>query len=266
MQKLYKVLNKPLQQGLLGVEVEVEANSELPIEVKDWITTHDGSLRGLHAAEYVLRKPLSLPATMAAIDALRKALEPVDVQWSFRTSVHVHMNVLNMTKQQIDCFIYSYLLLEEVLVAFCGKTREGNRFCLRVRDAENLVHAVSKFFANPEFAFPNRDMYRYSSLNLDALNKFGSLEFRGMRGTVDRDVLDVWVNALVRLRSFSMKYKTIHEISDVFVSTPDDEFLELVFGKAIAEAITPKDRNLSEMLSDTYSLTMALLLANQGIR
>lgn len=266
MQKLFKVLNKPLQHGLLGVEIEVEAANPLPQEMKDWNVTHDGSLRGAHAAEYVLKKPLSLPATMSAIADLRKVLEPVDLQWSFRTSVHVHMNVLNMTKQQVDCFIYSYLLLEEVLVAFCGKHREGNRFCLRVRDAENLVSEVSRFFAAKDFTFPQRDVYRYSSLNLDALKKFGSLEFRGMRGTIDKDVLDVWVNALVRLRSFSMKFGTIHEISDTFVCTPDDVFLEMVFGKAIADAITPKNGKLSEMLSDTYSLTMALLLADHGIR
>lgn len=266
MQKLYKALNKPLQQGLLGVEIEVEANDVLPMEMAAWNVTHDGSLRGAHAAEYVLKKPMSLPDTMTAIADLRKALEPAKLTWSFRTSVHVHMNVLNMTKKQVDCFIYSYLLLEEVLVAFCGKQREGNRFCLRVRDAEQLVTELSRFMAHPEFTFPNRDVYRYSSLNLDALKKFGSLEFRGMRGTIDKDVLDVWVNALVRLRSFSMKHSNIHEISDLFVSTPDDEFLELVFGKAIADAITPKNGKLSEMLSDTYSLTMALLLADHGIR
>lgn len=266
MQKLFKALNVPLQQGLLGVEIEVEAEDALPMEVAAWKVERDGSLRGAHATEYVLEKPLSLPATMTAIADLRKALEPVKLTWSFRTSVHVHVNVLNMTKQQLDCFIYSYLLLEEVLVAFCGKHREGNRFCLRVRDAENLVHELSRFIGSKEFTFPNRDVYRYSSINLDALRKFGSLEFRGMRGTIDRDVLDVWVNALVRLRSFSMKYRTIHEISDTFVCTPDDEFLEMVFGKAIADAIAPKNGKLSEMLSDTYSLTMALLLADHGIR
>lgn len=278
MQKLYKRLNKPLVPGLLGIEVEVESKNDLPrgawVDDPDhdhppslgaWYVERDGSLRG-ESAEYVLKKPLSLPAAMTAISDLRKKLENCELIWSFRTSVHVHVNVLNMTLEQIKCLIYTYLLLEEVMVHFCGEGRVANRFCLRVTDAEAVVEALSVFFASPEFNFPRQDAYRYSSLNLDALRKFGSIEFRAMRGTLDKDVLDVWVNALVRLRSFSMKYKSVNEIASKFVNTPDEQFLVDVFGEQIAKAIMPENGNLSAMMSETYSLTMALLLADKGIK
>lgn len=109
MQKVYMLLNKPRKAGLLGVEVEVETlKGELPRihdDLAAWNVTHDGSLRG-ESAEYVFKEPLGP-----------------------RASVHVHVNVLEMTKQQLDNFLYSYLLLEDVLMSFCGEGREGNRFC-----------------------------------------------------------------------------------------------------------------------------------------
>ncbi len=152
-------------------------------------------------------------------------------------------------------------------MAFCGETREGNRFCLRTKDAEGVVEAVAGIIAtNERLNLPQQDVNRYASLNVDALGKFGSLEFRGMRGTLDKDVINVWVNALVRLRKYAMASESIEQIAKDFATTPDNEFLEQVFGKVVAKAITPKDGTLSQKLASTYSLTMALLLAKKGIR
>lgn len=270
MQKVYMLLNKPQKLGLLGVEVEVETiNGVLPRHHDDlnaWDVTHDGSLRG-ESAEYVFKEPLGARAAINAVNKLREVLEPVELNWSFRTSVHVHVNVLSLTKQQLDNFFYSYLLLEEVLMAFCGATREGNRFCLRVKDAEGVIEAIGAIVANKGFLnLPRQDVNRYSSLNVDALLKFGSLEFRGMRGTLDKDVINVWINALVRLRKFAMEAESIEDIAKTFAITPDDEFLELVFGPVIAKALTPEDGSLSQKMASTYSLSMALLLAEKGIR
>lgn len=270
MQKVYMLLNKPRKAGLLGVEVEVETlKGELPRihdDLAAWNVTHDGSLRG-ESAEYVFKEPLGPRAAINAVNKLRGVLDPIELNWSFRTSVHVHVNVLEMTKQQLDNFLYSYLLLEDVLMSFCGEGREGNRFCLRVRDAEGLVEAVAAIIGTDAYLnLPRQDVNRYASLNVDALMKFGSLEFRGMRGTLDINVINVWINALVRLRKFAMQSESVEEIASIFAVTPDDEFMKLVFGDVVGKALTPKDGSLSQKLSSTYSLTMALLLAKKGLR
>jgi hypothetical protein len=263
------LLNKPQKLGLLGVEVEVESLKDFLPRHGDaldaWNVTHDGSLRG-ESAEYVFKEPLGARAAINAVNKLRGVLEPVELNWSFRTSVHVHVNVLSLTQQQLNNFLYSYLLLEDVLMAFCGNTREGNRFCLRVKDAEGVVDALVNIIKGKGYLnLPRQDVNRYSSLNVDALQKFGSLEFRGMRGTLDKDVINVWINALVRLRKFAMEAESIEDIAKTFAITPDDEFLKLVFGSVIAKALTPADGSLSQKMASTYSLSMALLLAEKGV-
>lgn len=256
MEKLYKVLNLPRKLGLLGVEVEVEGENLPKIATGAWKYEKDGSLRG-ESGEYILRNPLNLQKTHEALDDLRKQLAESKLDWSFRTSVHVHVNVGSMSAKQINCFIYTYVLLEELMLHYCGPSRIGNRFCLRIQDAEGLVSALEYMFRS-DWNFPMRDEFRYASLNIDALCKFGSLEFRGMRGTLDKERLEIWTEALARIRSFSQKYATPFDIAEGFRNTPDDVWVAKIFGKRIAEKLLEGVEDLSGMLSRNYSLSAML--------
>lgn len=262
MEKLYKVLNLPRKQGLLGVEVEVEGENLPKAPTGAWKYEKDGSLRG-ESGEYILRSPLNLKKTHEALDDLRKQLAESKLNWSFRTSVHVHVNVGSMSAKQINCFIYTYVLLEELMLNYCGPSRLGNRFCLRIRDAEGLINALEGMFRR-DWHLPMRDEFRYASLNVDALGKFGSLEFRGMQGTLDKERLEIWTEALVRIRSFSQRFASPQEISEDFQQTPDDLWVKKIFGKRIADKLTEGVEGLSEMLSRNYSLS-AMLARNRNI-
>lgn len=256
MEKLYKVLNLPRKHGLLGIEVEVEGENLPTIPTGEWKFDKDGSLRG-ESGEYILRKPLNLKKTHEALDDLRLQLANSKLEWSFRTSVHVHVNVGSFTAKQINCFIYSYILLEELMLHYCGEGRIGNRFCLRIRDAEGLINALDRMFRR-DWDLPVRDVYRYASINIDALCKFGSLEFRAMKGTLDKEKLETWTEALVRIRSFSQRYVSPQEIAKEFQSTPDDVWVRKIFGKRIADKLTEGVEDLSGMLSQNYSLSAIL--------
>ena len=48
----------------------------------------------------------------------------------------------------------------------------------------------------PFHSFNNNDCIRYAGQNLAATAKFGSLEYRGMKFTLDPDKLDKWTTEL----------------------------------------------------------------------
>lgn len=255
--KLYKQLRKRLVNGLVGVEIEVEGEGLLHENTVEWRADKDGSLRGENA-EYILQKPLSPPAVFKALDNLRDALVKLNskITWSFRTSVHIHLNMLRLTDAQIKNVIYTYLLLENILIEYCGEDRIGNRFCLRVADAEGFIDALHRYFTTNRL--PERDRYRYAAINLDALSKFGSLEFRSMRGTLDKETLETWIGSLVRLRSFAMKMESPEQIFQTYLERGGQEFLEMVVGKVNAKRFA-EGKNVDDYIDRGASLTMYLL-------
>ena len=85
---------------IFGIEVEVEHVPNPRIDgTTYWTMTTDGSLRN-DGVEFV-----SLPIRMDQIEGALKQLQtnlPNDHEFSPRTSVHVHMNVRDMTITQIN--------------------------------------------------------------------------------------------------------------------------------------------------------------------
>lgn len=243
--------------GLVGLEIEVEGNSLVHKDFGDWKAEKDGSLRGENA-EYVLRKPLSYAKALHALEDLRAALDAqgAEINWSFRTSVHVHINVLRLTHQQLSNFLYTYVLFEELMVQYCGENRIGNRFCLRIRDADGLIDALAAWMKMERL--PNQDANRYASLNLDALLKFGSIEFRAMRGTLEEDVLRTWVGALVRMRSYAMKVESPEHIFQDYLKHGPALF-ENIVGKAVYQEMTKNVPDVEAAIDRNASLSMILL-------
>lgn len=243
--------------GLVGLEIEVEGEGLIHEHTPLWRADKDGSLRGENA-EYILRKPLSYASALDALDILRSELfqRNAKIEWSFRTSVHVHINVLRLTHQQLSNFLYTYILFEELMVQYCGDNRVNNRFCLRIRDADGLVDAVRNLIF--DYRFPNPDQYRYASVNLDALGKFGSLEFRAMRGTLDKTTLETWIGSLVRMRSFAMKVENPEQVFKMYLEQGSALF-ERIVGKKFYQELTKNIPDVEAAIDRNASLSMFLL-------
>lgn len=201
------------RQGDVGIEIEAEGHN-LPHTGEYWNVTHDGSLRG-ESLEYVLKRPMSLPEARKALDYLSLKYEQNEatVNDSDRCGVHVHVNCQELNIVQLYNFFVLYLVLEDLLVKFCGDSREGNLFCLRAKDAEYLLYTLSSALEDKEFrARFSSDDLRYASMNVKSLPTYGSLEFRAMRGTKDMDLIYKWADLLVGLRE---KAKTIDSPIDI---------------------------------------------------
>ena len=217
MKKLHEAMGVPLKKGLLGVEIECEgANLQIPSE-QFWNTEADGSLRGRfpsESAEYVLKGPQSVEFTKKALIHLNEIQKDAQLKFSFRTSVHVHCNMQDATEDQILNTMYTYFLIENTLLRYCGDVRIGNRFCLRLGDAEELLVYIKHFIIHGFDGLRQIDenRVRYAALNMASLRKYGSLEFRGMRGTMDPEVLFPWIDAIANLKKYAMSKKDIVEI------------------------------------------------------
>lgn len=228
----YFISKKYLQTGEIGIEVEVEG-SNLPPQLRYyWERISDGSLRG-ESCEYIFKKAFQRKTVGKALAYLEKKLsqDSTRVFPSPRTSVHVHVNVQDLSMTQVHNFILLYLLYETFLIKLCGEERAGNFFCLQNKDAE----FISSFLAEMEprarvaRASYHTDELRYAALNINALSRFGSLEFRGMEGTIEAERISSWVSILLKLKDASRSFTNPSEMFNQLSLTGAHPFTEQIF-------------------------------------
>lgn len=229
--KAFGLEHNVIRVGDVGVEIEVEGDN-LPHPDKYWRREADGSLRG-ESAEYVLTKPLTLAQLTIALKYLEKAYKDNGsvIHDSVRAGVHVHVNVQKLTIVELFNFITLYLVLEELLVQYCGPTRVGNLFCLRACDADYLIDRLKHALRRGHFRTLVDDNLRYASMNVKSLGSYGSLEFRAMRSTTDFNVLHTWASVLVRLREAAKGFADPTDIINGFSEGEAEGFLDRTLGE-----------------------------------
>lgn len=236
MKKLFELFQLPPTKGDVGIEIECEGEDLACVDSGGWCTVPDHSLRGdfpNESCEWVMNRPVNLQDVLPSLQYLRDKQQHATLNFSFRTSVHVHVNVQRLTTNEILNMCYTYVLLETVLMDYCAEWRRGNRFCLRAEDAEDLIYRLQKLGSIDDDGWQKenpRNAARYAALNIEALWKYGSLEFRGMEGTLDITRIDTWVHALVAIRSFSTRMKNVQSIHDLFVRESPATFMSMVLG------------------------------------
>lgn len=210
--------------AVAGVELEVEGRNFPPqTSTPGWKAVADGSLRD--GIEFVLAVPEGAIKLKESLAVMEAAFEKHKTQrnYSFRTSTHVHVNVSNLTLTQVKSIVALYYLFENQFTSYCAKHRQGNRFCLRLREAEHIVSLVSKFFSDERV--PSSDSAKYMALNIATLSKYGTLEFRTLEGTDDWNKIYMWVRALLRLRKVGKEIGSIQDFKHLSV----EELGNLVF-------------------------------------
>lgn len=196
----------PLVEGI-GIEIEMEtlSNKEFPT-VDGWRRTHDGSLRG-NSVEYVFSSPASHTEYKTLLGKLRKKLSDKDIQIedSIRAGVHVHVNVRDLTFEEMINFILTYWCIEIPLMKFCGESRVSNLFCLRLVDAEGVAGIISEVVRNPKrnLNLLNSDSLRYSGCNVRSLYQYGTIEFRGMKTYPDLSRIEEFTDTLIKFKEYT---------------------------------------------------------------
>ncbi|MBD3261820.1 MAG: hypothetical protein GF334_09185 [Candidatus Altiarchaeales archaeon] len=235
-------MKKDVPTRAIGLELEVEALNGsslkfLPqVSTAWWSTKGEGSLR--HGLEYVTKAPIPIdlqkPRRIRALtDKLEAARGHIN-ETSFRTSTHVHVNCLDYTPTEIMTAATAYWLTENLLFKYYGKDRESNNFCLRLKDAEGLIKIVEKDVEQKTpFVSLDTDLIRYAGLNLNSLWKFGTIEFRGMRGTIDFQTIDEWSREAESLVHTSIEtFKSPEEILDFYFFQGTDRLIDALYSQS----------------------------------
>ena len=223
--------------SLVGVEIELERVRTLKIAdngfYEYWQIVEDGSLRD-GGMEYVLSRPFSGKDLETALKLFDKnvAKSGKQIRAGRRTSVHVHIDIRDLTFDQLMKFVCIYSIFEESLFKLVGEERSNNIFATSFSNAEGELKQLGRFGDSP-----NRDEARaifsvftkYSACNLAAVQKYGSLEFRNHEGTYDISRIIKWINILMLMKeaAISLEIPTEEILSSISQNGAEAFFLNV---------------------------------------
>ena len=209
-----------------GVELEFSnAETILPSEVSYlWHIDTDHSIRGQHPRELTFAGALPPTLAEAAILALPDmGLDGFEVNDT--CGFHVHADVRDLTVAELRNVLFLYLVVERALYRYCGAGREASNFCVPLN--RTLSDVLGAFLAHEVPDVPSN--MRYCGLNLAAVRKFGSIEFRMHPATkVITDIIN-WVNMCCAIKVRGRAHHTAKEVYRKCLLDPKG-FLRAVFG------------------------------------
>jgi len=171
-----------------------------------WNVKSDGSLRD-GGVEFVTKKLFGKDLTMALDELNEYLINEVDTEYSTpsdRCSVHIHLDVTDLDKNEYARLLIDYAIFENVLFHYCGEHRKHNLYCLPFAKSDEfkrtLSHILTSVTKNLDFKKYVNGFPKYSALNLNATSKYGSLEFRLHGGTYDMMRVKQWINIIMCLK------------------------------------------------------------------
>ena len=237
-----KLINEvPLSNNewLVGVEVEAEnlahaytneKMQEVPYPI--WNTKPDNSLRN-NGLEFV-SIPMKGPMVHKAMAYLSYCLGN-KVDFSSRCSVHVHLNVRDMTVSQVVALGLVYAAAERLLFRWVGHSRETNIFCVPVY----MTHDLQGLFSAAMVKFHKPVSFKYSALNFNTtcinsgLPLYGTVEFRHLFGTANGETVVRWINLIFAMKRYAMKHPldgVLASITELNTTSSYGLWLKSVFG------------------------------------
>lgn len=179
---------KKTNSELIGIEIELE-HVKIHGHTAPWITKEDHSLKK-NGLEFTL-----LTYHNYAEESIAKLLTNIKSKATSRCGIHVHINALDMTLNEIKVMLMYYMVFERALYAYSGK-RWKNIFCVPMRE-----WCVSLDYDN--LLVMGHLWQKYSGLNLLTLKQFGTIEFRQMIGTTNPSYIQGWIEMIVALKKAS---------------------------------------------------------------
>lgn len=221
----------------VGIELELEMPRRYDmydlIPPEGWTIHEDGSLR--NGVEFIT-EPTSDYARV--LQNMQEYLNREDhFLISERCSVHVHLNMLDMTAEEILNFILLYTAFERVLNVIAGG-RDTNTYCLSVYQARDdyidlVRHIRQSMVLDNSWGWmtagrsDRRNRRRYSALSLVRIGEIGTAEIRTHEGTLDMAKVTRWVDYLCALRKAAREIHTEFLLENL--NDPPNEVFNQVF-------------------------------------
>lgn len=250
----------------VGIEVEVEhilntsasdphrANPHYTVGKGMWSCVTDGSLRN-NGAEFVSRTVFGKDLTLA-ITALNEYLREEEPKHTFthRTSVHIHLDVRDMTPEDLVKLFQLYCIFERALFRVSGQ-RYNNEYCIPMFHSHHARKRFSALFSEYGELYIHmqssgaQEMLRrigqqhvkYMGLNILPIFAQGSVEFRQHSGTCDVGELTNWINLIMSLKKAAMEMKFAGPPFVQLSSMGPHQFRYAVFGDELASLLSYED-------------------------
>ena len=212
--------------ALVGIEIEIEKMYNGAAPTHYWNQKPDGSLRdcGMEFASIPLRG-YQVPY---ALEHLFKEIKERGNKYHFspRTSVHVHLNVRDMTWDQIKSLTLLYAIFEKHFFAIAGTKREESIFCVPLYKTAELQYLRDL----PNYCYT---WHKYSAINLgtilgnDDVSRMGTIEFRHLYGTDDINIIINWINNIMCLRQACIKYSYDELFERIMHMNTTSEYIQM---------------------------------------
>jgi hypothetical protein len=177
----------------IGIEIEIERVTKLTA-MSFWRAEADGSLRD-DGWEFIT-PPLEGPNVYYAVEEFYNKFlkDNTNAHFTHRCSIHVHLNVSNLTVGQLRALYATYMTLEDLFFKLVAPERKGNSYCYPVSDA----------FLSWEELSPDHlsEAYKYMAVNPHHLRDYGTIEFRHHGGTKEKKELMNWIDTITQLYKF----------------------------------------------------------------
>ena len=200
---------EPTKQFIAGTELEIESvnSSGNP----GWSKVPDGSLRN-EGVEFV-SPPLPSSALIDGFKKIHATFVPYS-EWpkfSERTSIHVHINCLDLSLAQTRQIILWYALFEPVFFAMVASNRKHNIHCVPL-DQTHLSGVYKKGLMDMVEKWS-----KYTALNLCPLSTQGTIEFRHMEGHDNAEKFEWWLKTIENLWHYGQDAPLTRQV----LSNPD---------------------------------------------
>jgi hypothetical protein len=242
---------------------------------QDWIVKPDGSC-GIEVCTPVLKGYQGLIDLVQVVETFRKAAISADQ----RCSLHVHVNIADLNKQELASVVAWYIKCEHVFMDSVPAQRKVNRYCQMLGMTDFLN---TDFSMNPDLLLSSISNVKYYSLNAYHFMKGGAfdlyncrkktIEFRIGENAMCLDGLAVknWVRLLlhfvdmVRNRPMPPKYEEGNPWTGLVWLEPDDVFKVLGFDQPCSEGINQiKSWFMKRIFDNGYNTGLSGIFSNEG--
>lgn len=183
-----------------GAELEIESLIALPsadLAQSGIGVVTDGSLRN-NGREFLL-PPSTIGKLKGLFKITHRTIQTGPDAFSNRTSIHVHVNCMYSTEQQVKALLYLYAIFEPLAFAYAGPQRRDNIHCMP------LVSTHMPNLYASDLPYIAERWHKYTAFNLLPLRELGTVEFRHLYGTNDAVVFNCWLDFISILWESAMK-------------------------------------------------------------
>ena len=205
-----------------GAELEIEAVMDFShsyVEDNGIVVEIDGSLRN-NGKEFLLA-PSYLADSVSKFMFTHQHVSLGNNPFSARTSVHVHVNCMYSTVEQVRTLLLLYAIFEPLAFAYAGTERKNNIHCMPL----NSTYMPNTYYKPlPDLV---EGWHKYTALNLCPLRELGTVEFRHLGGTSDPVRYQEWLKFICTL------WTAAHEIG----SLTKDHLTDLIYLRKLRDQL-----------------------------